>query len=54
MPTMDLDGMEIHHIDTDKQNNNLENLLPLTKEQHAIIHKYLKKWDKMIQEDTQE
>lgn len=44
MPSIDLNGIEIHHLDQDKQNNQLENLIPLTREQHCKIHKYLQKW----------
>lgn len=32
-------GFVIHHIDHDKNNNNIENLRLLTKEQHSIIHR---------------
>lgn len=49
LPSMVFDGMEIHHLDQNKENNNLENLLPLTKEQHATIHKYLRKWQNVME-----
>lgn len=46
MPSIDLDGLEIHHIDFDRSCNTLDNLIPLTREQHAKIHKFIKKWSK--------
>ena len=44
MPDVDLTGKEIHHIDQNKGNNDIKNLLVLTREQHARIHRYLNKW----------
>jgi len=32
------EGMEIHHIDSDKTNNRLENLLILTHDEHVKLH----------------
>lgn len=37
----------IHHIDRRKENNAVENLLPLTIEKHNMIHYFLNKWEKM-------
>lgn len=51
MPSIELSGLEIHHIDTDKSNNNLSNLLPLTREQHIQIHKYLNRQKQGIKEE---
>ena len=34
------DGMEIHHIDGNPQNNQPSNLLELTRRQHMTIHAY--------------
>lgn len=34
------DGKEIHHIDGNKQNNAIDNLIELTPTQHQRIHKY--------------
>ena len=31
-------SFEVHHIDTDVQNNNLQNLTPIQKEKHITIH----------------
>lgn len=39
------DGMEIHHIDFNPLNNNLENLQLLTKFQHQSLH-MKKRWEK--------
>lgn len=39
-------GIDVHHIDFDHNNNQIDNLQPLTKEEHRKIHnryKYLKK-----------
>jgi hypothetical protein len=42
--------LEIHHLDLDKSNNRLENLLVVTKEEHLKIHKQVgKKHIKKIQ-----
>lgn len=49
MPSVDLTGLEIHHLDTNRLNNNLENLIPLTKEQHIQIHKHLKQEIKEVE-----
>lgn len=35
--------LEIHHIDLDKSNNRLENLIVVTKEEHIKIHKEIGK-----------
>lgn len=43
-PYEDLTGKQIHHIDTNRQNNDLENLIVITPKQHALIHKYIDKW----------
>lgn len=48
MPYTDLDGMEIHHLDENKDNNHLDNLIPLTPEQHRMIHKYIRKWREIV------
>jgi len=44
MPDIDLEGKEIHHLNQNKQDNNLENLLPVSREEHAKIHKFLNRW----------
>ncbi|MGM5488321.1 MAG: HNH endonuclease [Nanobdellota archaeon] len=36
-------GKEIHHIDGNKENNNNDNLILLSKEDHFLLHNYLKK-----------
>ena len=36
---------QIHHLDRNKDNNELSNLLPLSPTQHQLIHKYLNKWE---------
>ena len=38
-------GNEIHHIDKDKLNNNFDNLLLITKEDHFNLHQYENKKD---------
>lgn len=48
MPYTNLDGLEIHHLDGNKENNHLDNLIPLTQEQHRQIHKYLRKWEETV------
>jgi hypothetical protein len=35
--------LEIHHIDLDKSNNRLENLIVVTKDEHIKIHKQVGK-----------
>lgn len=37
----------VHHIDRNKSNNSLKNLIPLSKKRHKIIHQLLNKWDEM-------
>lgn len=44
MPTEDLSDKVIHHLDQQKDNDELSNLVPLTREEHQRIHKYLQKW----------
>lgn len=44
------DGVILHHIDLDKENNVVENILPMKREEHAKLHKYLQKWSKNINE----
>lgn len=43
-PQIDLSDKEIHHINQDKTDNRLINLIAISKEKHALIHKYLSKW----------
>jgi len=31
---------DVHHIDGNKKNNNVENLIPLTREQHESVHEF--------------
>jgi len=38
-------GYELHHIDGDKLNNNLNNLVTLTKQEHLKLHNQSKKRD---------
>ena len=33
------EGIEVHHIDGDRANNNIENLIPLCKEHHLSVHR---------------
>lgn len=35
------DGIEVHHIDLNHNNNDISNLLPLTKSEHIRIHNIL-------------
>lgn len=44
------DGIELHHLDLDRTNNSVENILPMKREEHAKLHKYLQKWRKNINE----
>lgn len=37
----------IHHLDRNRSNNYLSNLLPLTVKEHNKIHKYLNKWESL-------
>ena len=44
-------GLSIHHIDYDKENNNQDNLIPLCKMNHLLVHKkykYRNFWFKLI------
>lgn len=36
-------GYEIHHIDGNRYNNSIENLICISKEAHKILHKYMEK-----------
>lgn len=36
-----LSTIQVHHIDTNHNNNSLDNLIPLTKPQHATVHNLL-------------
>jgi hypothetical protein len=35
---LDVDGMQVHHIDHDKANNDPSNLILLTLKEHAQLH----------------
>ena len=37
------EGHEIHHIDLNRCNNNIDNLICLNKKEHRNLHKYIKK-----------
>lgn len=43
---LDLDSVQIHHINLDKLDNRLENLYPISQENHTILHKYIDKYGK--------
>lgn len=38
---------EVHHLDFNRYNNSLDNLIWLTPEKHRIIHKFYNKWQGM-------
>ena len=38
----------IHHLDRDKSNNDVSNLLFVTPKRHQQIHNYLNKWDNAL------
>ena len=40
---------EIHHIDRDRSNNDLSNLVAIPKDIHAKIHKIFNRYDKAIE-----
>lgn len=54
IPDWERTGKVIHHIDQNKLNNNLENLIPLSDEEHRMIHKYLRKWQSILEFADQE
>ncbi len=31
-------GFDVHHVDEDRHNNNLDNLQPLTRSEHRLLH----------------
>ena len=37
-------GFQVHHIDGDKDNNHIENLIALPAREHALVHKHLEKY----------
>ena len=37
-------GYEVHHIDMNKLNNDINNLAVLTKSEHAEVHNQYKEW----------
>ncbi len=41
---LDIDNMDIHHINLNKCDNRLENLYPIRKELHRVLHKYIDKY----------
>lgn len=41
-----VDGMEVHHVNKDSQDNRLSNLMTLTKEEHKELHKRLRDVEK--------
>lgn len=36
-----IEGLDVHHIDFSRNNNNVNNLLILTKQRHCALHRYL-------------
>lgn len=45
----DEEEKEIHHIDRNRQNNSVSNLLPIDKKKHRLIHRLLDKWESIGQ-----
>ena len=43
---LDLDDIEIHHKNLNKNDDRLENLYPISKENHKILHKFIDKYGK--------
>lgn len=43
---LDLDCVEIHHINLDNKDDRKENLYAISKENHTILHKYIDKYGK--------
>ena len=41
---LDLDKVEIHHKNLNRQDDRLENLYPISKENHSILHKFIDKY----------
>lgn len=50
-----IEGLDVHHIDFNPKNNNVNNLLILTKSRHIALHRYLETPDgyKQLKEDIQ-
>lgn len=43
---LDLEEIQIHHINLNRLDDRLENLYPISKENHNILHKYIEKYGK--------
>ena len=43
---LDLDNIQIHHKNLNPLDDRLENLYPISKENHIILHKYIDKYGK--------
>ena len=41
-------GFEIHHIDQNRKNNSIENLIAIPKKLHRQFHKYYDEWNMCI------
>lgn len=41
-PIAEMEKMQVHHLDKNKLNNNLKNLIWVTPEQHSYIHKLMR------------
>lgn len=50
-----IEGLDVHHIDFSRNNNNVNNLLILTKQRHCALHRYLETPEgyRKLQEDIQ-
>lgn len=45
----DEEDKEIHHIDRNRANNDISNLLPTDRKKHRLIHSLLDKWENIGQ-----
>lgn len=46
--SLDINALEIHHLDRNSLNNRIDNLLPVTREEHDLIHELEKEEDDII------